>query len=89
MNVLGELALWTALPVAAWGMVLGFLGGRQNRGDMVRSAERAAYAAFFLSFLASLGVVDLFLNDRFEYWYVAAYSSRDLGTFFKVSFYGL
>ena len=85
MNVLGELALWTALPVAAWGMVLGFLGGRQNRGDMVRSAERAVYATFGLTILASLGVIDTFLNDRFEYWYVASYSSRDLATFYKIS----
>ncbi len=85
MNIVGELALWTALPVAVWGMALGFMGGRNGRGDLVLSAERAVYATLGLSFLASLGVIDLFLNDRFDYWYPAAYSSRDLGTFFKVS----
>ncbi len=85
MNILGELALWTALPVAIWGTVLGYIGGYKERGDLVLSAERAVYAVFFLTILASLGVVDNFLNDRFEYWYVASYSSRNLETFYKVS----
>ncbi len=85
MNVIGELALWTALPVAAWGMVLGFIGGRQQRGDLVLSAERAVYVSFGLILMASLGVIDTFLNDRFEYQYVASYSSLNLPTFYKVS----
>jgi cytochrome c-type biogenesis protein CcmF len=85
VNILGELALWVALPVAAWGMVLGYVGGRRQRGDLVLSAERSVYAVFFLVILASLGVMDNFLNDRFEYWYVASYSSRNLETFYKVS----
>lgn len=85
MNVLGELALWIALPVSLFGMVLGFAGGRARRGDLTLSAERSVYAVFFLSVIASLGVIDTFLNDRFEYWYVANYSSRNLETFFKVS----
>ncbi|MBT8336061.1 MAG: heme lyase CcmF/NrfE family subunit [Gemmatimonadetes bacterium] len=85
MNVLGELALWIALPVSLWGMVLGFSGGRKQRGDLTLSAERSVYAVFFLTIVASLGVVDTFLNDRFEYWYVANYSSISLPTFYKVS----
>ncbi len=85
MNILGELALWIALPVSLWGMVLGFAGGRKQRGDLTLSAERSVYAVFFLVLIASLGIVDAFLNDRFEYWYVASYSSRNLATFFKVS----
>jgi cytochrome c-type biogenesis protein CcmF len=85
VNVLGELALWVALPVSIWGMVLGYAGGRKARGDLVLSAERSVYAVLFLVALASLGVVDNFLNDRFEYWYVASYSSRNLETFYKVS----
>jgi cytochrome c-type biogenesis protein CcmF len=85
MNVVGELALWIALPVAIWGMVFGFLGGRQRRGDMVLSGERSVYVVFVLVLLAALGVIDNFLADRFEYAYVANYSSRDLATYFKVS----
>ena len=85
MNILGELALWVALPVAIWGMVLGFLGGRQRRGDMVLSAERSVYSVLFLIVVAALGIIDNFLNDRFEYRYVFGYSSVDLPTYFKVA----
>ena len=85
MNTLGELALWISLPVSLFGMVLGFVGGAKRRGDLSLAAERSVYAVLFLSIVASLGVVDAFLNDRFEYWYVANYSSRNLDTFFKVS----
>ena len=85
MNVLGELALWTALPVALWGAVLAFVAGARQRGDLQLSAERSIYAVFFLTVLASLGIIDAFLNDRFEYLYVASYSNRSLDTFYKVA----
>jgi cytochrome c-type biogenesis protein CcmF len=82
---LGEFALWISLPVTIWGMVLGFVGGRTQRGDLVLSAERSIYAVTFLLALASAGVITAFLGDRFEYWYVASYSNRELETFYKVA----
>ena len=85
MTILGEFALWIALPVGVWGAVLGFVGGRKERGDLVLSAERSVYAVFFLLILASAGIVTAFLTDSFQYWYVANYSNRDLDTFYKVS----
>ncbi|HSW30883.1 MAG TPA: heme lyase CcmF/NrfE family subunit [Longimicrobiales bacterium] len=85
MIVLGELSLWIALPVAIWGMAMGLLGGRSLRGDMVLSAERSIYAVTVLLTLASVGVIAAFLGDRFEYWYVASYSNRDLEIFYKVT----
>ncbi len=85
MIILGELALWVALPVSVWGLVLAFLGGRRGRGDLVLSGERSVYAVFFLMILASVGIMTAFLQDRFDYWYVYNYSNRDLDTYFKVS----
>lgn len=85
MIILGELALWVSLPVALWGVVLAFVGGRKGRGDLVLSAERSVYAVFFLTILASAGIITAFLQDRFDYWYVFNYSNRDLDTYFKVS----
>jgi cytochrome c-type biogenesis protein CcmF len=85
VNILGELALWVALPVSIFGMVLGYAGGYKRRGDLTLASERSVYAVFFLVIVASLGIVDAFLNDRFEYWYVASYSSLNLDTFYKVS----
>ncbi len=85
MIVLGELALWIALPIGLWGAVAGFVGGRRGRGDLVLSAEYSVYAFFFLIVLTSAGIMTAFLTDQFQYWYVANYSNRDLGTFYKVS----
>lgn len=83
MTVLGEFALWIALPVAIWGMFLGFFGGKTQRGDLVLSAERSIYAVTFLLSLASIGIIAAFLGDKYQYWYVASYSNRDLETFYK------
>jgi len=85
VTILGEFALWIALPVAIWGMALGFTGGRNQRGDLVLSAERSIYAVTLLLMLASAGVIAAFLGDKFDYWYVASYSNRELETFYKVA----
>ena len=85
MEILGELALWIALPVTAWGMALAFVAGRRQRGDLALAAERSVYAVFVLTAVASAGIIDNFLNDRFQYTYVANYSSRNLETFYKVA----
>lgn len=85
MIVLGEFALWISLPVALWGMFLGFTGGRTQRGDLVLSAERSVYAVFLLHLVASIGIMVAFVTDRFEYWYVASYSNREMELFYKIT----
>ena len=85
MTVLGEIALWIALPVALWGTVVSFAGGRSGRGALVRSGERSAYALTFLLVLVSLGIVAAFVGNRYEYWYVANYSNRELGVYYKIA----
>ncbi|MDH5758147.1 MAG: heme lyase CcmF/NrfE family subunit [Gemmatimonadota bacterium] len=85
MTILGEFALWIALPVAIWGATLGYVGGRTQRGDLVLSGERSVHAVTLLLAIAAAGVMAAFLGDRFEYWYVASYSNRELETFYKVS----
>jgi cytochrome c-type biogenesis protein CcmF len=71
--------------MAFWGMVMGFVGGKQERGDLVLSGERSVYIVFALLVVASLGVVNAFLTDQFQYWYVAGYSNRELDTYYKLS----
>lgn len=85
MTVLGETALWIALPIALWGTAVSFAGGRTGRGELTLSGERATYAVSFLLLLASLGIIAAFLGGRYEYWYVANYSNRELDTYFKVA----
>ena len=60
MTLLGEIALWIALPVALWGAILSYVGGKKERGDLVLSGERAVYALLALLVVSSAGVVDAF-----------------------------
>lgn len=85
MTALGEFALWIALPISFWGMTMGFVGGRQERGDLILSGERSVYLVFALLATASLAITHAFLTDQFQYYYVANYSNRDLDTYFKLS----
>ena len=85
MTALGEFALWIALPISFWGMAMGFVGGRQGRGDLILSGERSVYVVFALLAIASLAITNAFLTDQFQYYYVANYSNRDLDTYFKLS----
>jgi cytochrome c-type biogenesis protein CcmF len=82
---IGEVALWLALLVAGWGATLGFYGGRRGRGDLVLSAERSMYAVFGLLATASVAIITAFLRSEFRYKYVAGYSNRELGVFYKVT----
>ncbi len=85
MTALGEFALWIALPISFWGMVMGFVGGKQGRGDLILSGERSVYLVFALLAIASLAITNAFLTDQFQYQYVAGYSNRNLDTYFKLS----
>jgi cytochrome c-type biogenesis protein CcmF len=66
-------------------MAMGFVGGRQGRGDLILSGERSVYVVFALLAIASLAITNAFLTDQFQYYYVANYSNRDLDTYFKLS----
>ena len=85
MTVLGEIALWIALPVALWGAVVSFAGGRTGRGDLVLSGERTVHIVTLLLVLVSVGIIAAFLGNRYEYLYVANYSNRELDTYFKIA----
>ena len=85
MTLLGEFALWISLPVALWGMWLGYSGGRTHRGDLVLSAERSVYAVFGLLAIASAGIIAAFLQHQFQYLYVYSYSNAELEIFYKIT----
>ena len=85
MTILGEIALWIALPVALWGAAVSFAGGRTGRGELVLSGERTVHVVTFLLVLVSAGIIAAFLGNRYEYYYVVNYSNRELDTYFKVA----
>jgi cytochrome c-type biogenesis protein CcmF len=66
-------------------MILGFAGGKTQRGDLVLSAERSVYAVFLLLLVASAGIMTAFITDRFDYWYIASYSNAELEIFYKIT----
>jgi cytochrome c-type biogenesis protein CcmF len=82
---IGEVALWLALLTAGWGAALGFYGGRRGRGDLVLSAERSMFAVFGLLLTTSVAIIASFLRSEFRYKYVAGYSNRELGLFYKIT----
>src|SRR6267143_1706565 len=85
MTLLGTLALWIALLLGIWGAIAGFAGGRAGRPDLQQSARHAVYAmcAVLLAAVVSLEIA-LFRHD-FNVEYVAAYTSRNLPTFYTWS----
>ncbi len=85
MTILGEVALWIALPVALWGTVVSFVGGRFRRSDLVLSGERTVYILTLLLVVVSVGIIAAFVGNQYEYRYVANYSNRELDTYFKVA----
>ncbi len=89
MTVLGELSLWLALLLAAWGTVVGILGGRTGHPDLVASARRAPYALLLVVTVTSICLLVALLRHDFNIQYVYQYSSRNLPTPYLISaFYG-
>ncbi|MFN2572357.1 MAG: heme lyase CcmF/NrfE family subunit [Gemmatimonadales bacterium] len=82
MSLLGTLSLWLALLVGIWGAVTGFVGGVQGRADLQQSARHASFALLATLIVAVISLeVGIFRHD-FSMEYVAAYTSRNLPTFY-------
>jgi cytochrome c-type biogenesis protein CcmF len=82
---IGEIALWIALLLTAWGSAVGFVGGRRGRGDLVLSSERALHAVFGLLLVSSTAIIIAFVGNEFQYLYVASGSNRELPLYYKVA----
>src|SRR5574341_1820636 len=82
MTLLGTLALWIALLVAVWGAVTGMVGGLQHRPDLQRSARHAVFALCAALLVAVFSLEWALFKHDFNVEYVAAYTSRNLPTFY-------
>ena len=78
MILLGELSLWIALLMAAWTTTVSFAGGMQGRADLIRSGERALYATFAFTVIASIGIWTALFTHEFSIKFVASYTSINL-----------
>lgn len=85
MTQIGEIALWVALVLSAWGAGAAFVGGHTRRGDLVLSAERSLLAVFGLLIVTSAAIIAAFVGNEYRYSYVAGYSNRELPLYYKIS----
>ncbi len=83
MILVGELALWVALLMAAWGTTVSFAGGATGRATLIASGERASYATFAFVILASLGLWSALFASDFSIKYVASFTSSNLPKAYK------
>src|SRR5881398_2525654 len=82
MTVLGHLSLWLAFLVGLWGAITGFVGGIQGRADLQQSARNATFALFAALLVAVISLEVAIFRHDFNLEYVAAYTSRNLPTFY-------
>ena len=73
MILVGELSLWVALLMAAWGATVSFAGGQMRRADLIESGERAIYATLAMVVLASIGLWTALLTHDLSIKYVASF----------------
>jgi len=89
LTILGQITLWLALLIAAWGTGVGVLAGRSGDPALAASARRSVYALAALLTVASIALLTALLKSDFNVAYVASYTSRNLPTAYKISaFYG-
>lgn len=78
MILVGELSLWVAILMAAWTTMISWAGAWQRRPDLIFSGERAMYATFAFTLVASLGLWYALFTHDFSLRFVASYTSRNL-----------
>src|SRR5213594_3541366 len=85
MTLLGGSALWLAFLLGIWGAIAGFAGGKTGRSDLQRSARHAVFAMFAALLTAVFSLEWALFHHDFNVEYVAAYTSRNLPTFYTWS----
>ena len=83
MILIGELSLWVALLMAAWGTTAGFAGAYTQRTELIASARRALFAMCAFVVLASIGLWTALLTSDFSFRFVASYTSANLPSVYK------
>ncbi len=81
----GNFCLLFALCLSLYALFAALVGASQRRHGIVRSAERAAFAATGSISLALIALLYLLLANDFSASHVASSSSRDLPVFYKIA----
>src|SRR5688572_31427482 len=85
MTLLGEFSLWLALLVGAWCTVIAFSGRWRHRPELARTVTRSTHAVFVALAAATLSLWVGLISHDFNIEYVAAYTSRNLPSYYIVS----
>ncbi len=85
MTLLGQFALWAALLLGLWCVALAFSGRWHGRPDLSQSIVRAAYAICGCLLVASISLWKGLITHDFNIEYVAAYTSRNLPSYYIFS----
>ncbi|MGH7629618.1 MAG: heme lyase CcmF/NrfE family subunit [Gemmatimonadales bacterium] len=85
MTLLGEFSLWLALLVGSWCTVIAFSGRWRGRPELARTVTRSAHALFVALAAATLALWVGLISHDFNIEYVAAYTSRNLPSYYIVS----
>jgi cytochrome c-type biogenesis protein CcmF len=82
---IGHLILLTALVLAAFGILAGYLGGQRRNTRLIQSSFNAVYAVAALVLMSALILWYGLLTDAFQLSYVWNHSERALPAFYKFS----
>jgi cytochrome c-type biogenesis protein CcmF len=85
MTLLGEFALWATLVLGLWCVTIGFSGRWRNSPELATTVIRSVYAIFFCLIVASLALWKGLVSHDFNIEYVAAYTSRNLPSYYIFS----
>src|SRR5215208_4734807 len=85
MTLLGQFALWVAFLVGLWCVAIAFTGRWRDRPELATTVIRSVYAIFGCLVVASLALWKGLFTHDFNIEYVAAYTSRNLPTYYIVS----
>lgn len=85
MTLLGNFALWVTWLIGIMAAVAAFSGRWRGRPELTQSIVRSSYAMFVLLLVASIALWKGILSSDFNIEYVAAYTSSNLPTYYKIA----
>jgi cytochrome c-type biogenesis protein CcmF len=85
MTLLGQFALWAALLLGLWCVTIAFSGRWRQRPELSQSVIRSVYAVCGCLLVASISLWRGLISHDFNIEYVAAYTSRNLPSYYVFS----
>ena len=85
MTLLGQFTLWAALLLGLWCVVISFSGQWRGRAEVSRSVVHSVYAVCGCLVVASIALWKGLVSHDFNIEYVAAYTSRNLPSYYIFS----